>query len=102
MRHKKQLVTALALVITSGIFTTTARADERDKKTTITINQAIQIQDAILQPGSYVLKLVNLPSERHLVQVLNNSENRVITTVFTVPVQKKEPAEDSKFEFYAS
>ena len=89
MRQTNQLLTALALFITSGIFTTAARADEWNKKTTITINQAIQIQDAVLQPGSYVLKLVNLPSERHLVQVLNQAENRVITTVFTVPVQKK-------------
>jgi hypothetical protein len=101
MRHNNQLLTALALLITCGIFTTAAKADEWDKKTTFTINQAIQIQDAVLQPGSYVLKLV-LPSERHLVQVLNQAETRVITTVFTVPAQKQEPAEDSEFEFYAS
>ena len=87
--------------MTCGIFTTAAKADEWNKKATITINQAIQIQDAVLQPGSYVLKLV-LPSERHLVQVLNQAETRVITTVLTVPAQKQEPAEDSEFEFYAS
>ena len=102
MRHKNQLLTALAVLMIGGIVTTAAKADEWNKKTTITINQAIQIQDAVLQPGSYVLKLVNLPSERHMVQVLNQVENRVITTVFTVPVQKQEPAQDSEFEFYAS
>jgi hypothetical protein len=36
------------------------------------------------------------------VEVLNQAENRVITTVFTVPAQRGEPAEDSEFEFYAS
>src|SRR5260370_11790359 len=102
MRHKAELFAALALSMISGIFTTAARADEWNKRTTIAINQAIQIQDVVLQPGSYVLKLVNLPSERNLVEVLNQAENRVITTVFTVPVQRNEPAEDNEFKFYAS
>jgi hypothetical protein len=59
MRYNGQLFATLVLSTTCGVFATSAKADEWDKKTTITINQAIQIQDAVLQPGSYVLKLVN-------------------------------------------
>lgn len=102
MKYKVPTFAALALIVTSGVFTTVAKADEWNKKTNITINQAIQVQDAVLQPGSYVLKLVDLAAERHLVEILNQAENRVITTVFTVPTLRNEPADNSEFNFYAS
>jgi hypothetical protein len=102
MKNTVPTFAALALILTSGVFTTVAKADEWNKKTYITINQAIEVQDTVLQPGSYVLKLVDLPAERHLVEILNQAEDRVITTVFTVPTLRSEPVGNSEFNFYAS
>jgi hypothetical protein len=34
-----------------------AAADEFDKKTIVTINEAVQLPNATLQPGTYVVKL---------------------------------------------
>jgi hypothetical protein len=38
-----------------------AKADQWDKKTVITIHQPIQIQGKILEPGQYVMKLLESP-----------------------------------------
>jgi hypothetical protein len=102
MKYKFPTIAALALIVNSGVFTTVAKADEWNKKTNITINQAIQVQDTILQPGSYVLKLVDLATERYLVEILDQAGDRVITAVFTVPTFRNEPTGDSQFNFYAS
>jgi hypothetical protein len=102
MKYKPPTIAALAVIVMSGVFTTVAKADEWNKKTNITINQAIQVQDTVLQPGSYVLKLVDLAAERYLVEILDKAGSRVITTVFTVPTLRNEPVGDSQFNFYAS
>src|SRR5260370_869229 len=69
-------------------------------KTNITINKPIEVEGTVLPAGSYVLKLVDLQSERHLVRILNAEENRVIATVFTTPIYKFTPADKSEFNFY--
>jgi hypothetical protein len=50
--------------------------------------------------GSYVIKLLDLYSERHIVQIFNGEENHLITTIFAVPVLNSRPADDSVFNFY--
>ena len=69
-------------------------------KTNITIDKPIEVEGTVLPAGSYVLKLVDLQSERHLVRILNAEENRVIATVFTTPIYKFTPADKSEFNFY--
>lgn len=101
MKHYFSTFAVLALSVT-GALAPNVKADEWDKKTNITINQPIEVQDVVLAPGSYVLKLVDLQAERYLVQVWNAEEDHVITTVFTTPAYKPAPAENSEFKFYES
>jgi hypothetical protein len=84
------------------MLTPNLKASEKDKKTNLTINQSIEVEGTVLPAGSYVLKLVDLPSEHYLVRILNADENRVITTVFTTPVYRFEPADNSEFRFYGA
>jgi hypothetical protein len=100
---KKYLSTASILALSvMGVFAPTVKADEWNKQTNITINQAIEVEGTVLPAGSYVLKLVDLPSERHLVQILNAEENHVITTVFATPTYQTELPDKSEFKFYKS
>jgi hypothetical protein len=85
-----------------GVLAQDAKADERDKKTNITINESIEVESTVLPAGSYVLRLVDLPAERHLVRILNAQENRVIATVFAAPIDRFVPASSSEFGFYKS
>src|SRR6202043_1686371 len=48
-----------------------AQADVWDKKTVLTVSQPIQVQDTYLEPGTYVFKLLDSSSDRHIVQIFN-------------------------------
>ena len=98
----KQYFPTLSILALSvvGVFAPNLQADEWDKKTNITINQPIEVEGTVLPAGSYVLKLANLTSERHLVLILNAEENHVIATVFAIPAERLVPPDKSEFRFY--
>ena len=44
-------------------------ADQWNKKTVLTVKETIQLPHAVLQPGTYVFKLADSLSDRHIVQL---------------------------------
>jgi len=83
-----------------GVVVYRAQADEWDKKTILTVNQPIQVRDKLLQPGTYVFKLLNSQSDRHIVQIFNGDQSRIIDTVLAIPNYRLEPTGDSRFAFW--
>jgi hypothetical protein len=102
MKHNFTPFAALALSLMGGVLAPAVKADEWNKKTNITINQPIKVQDTVLPAGSYVIKLLDSPSDRYIVQIFNAEENHLITTVFAVPVLKSHAPDSSEFKFYES
>ena len=102
MKHNFTPFAALALSLMGSEFAPAVKADEWDKKTNITINQPIKVQDTVLPAGSYVIKLLDSPSDRYIVQIFNAEENHLITTVFAVPALKSHAPDSSEFKFYES
>ena len=102
MKHTFTPFAALALSLMGGVFAPAVKADEWNKKTNITINQPIKVQDTVLPAGSYVIKLLDSSSDRYIVQIFNAEENHLITTVFAVPVLKSHAPDSSEFKFYES
>jgi hypothetical protein len=51
-----------------------ARADDWNKKTTLTFSQPVELPGIVLPAGTYVFKLVDLPGARNVVQVFNAEE----------------------------
>ena len=97
----KTLATVVAaLTVTAGVMVFRAQADEWDKKTTITVDQPIQITDTYLEPGTYVLKLLNSSSDRHIVQIYNRDQNHLINTVMAIPNYRLQPTGNSRFIFW--
>ena len=88
------------LLITAGVTVFPARADQWDKKTVLTINQPIQVMNTLLDPGTYVFKLVDSPADRHIVRILNADETHVITTILAIPNYRLQPTGDSRFAFW--
>lgn len=79
---------------------TKANADVWNKKTYINTSRSIEVPGAILPPGRYVFKLLDSPSNRHIVQILNDRENHVYTTNLAIPKQRMEPADKTILDFY--
>jgi len=88
---------AVPLILMCGV---AAHADQWDKHTTITINETIEVPGAVLPAGTYVFRLVDSPSDRHIVQVFNENEDHVFATVLAIPNYRLDPTGDTVLSFY--
>jgi len=77
-----------------------ARADEWNKKTILTINESIQVPNKVLPPGTYVMKLLDSPSNRHIVQIFDKNEQHLETTVLAIPNYRLEPTGKTQLQFW--
>jgi hypothetical protein len=91
---------ALGLVLYTTALTPLAKADEWNKKTVITTNNPIQIQGKVLGPGQYVLRLLDSPSDRNIVQILDAHETKLEMTVLANSAFRLVPTGDTRFTFY--
>src|SRR5437879_5755554 len=97
-KNRWHRIAAVALVgLGMGYLTSTARADQWDKKTILTVNEPIQVRETVLQPGQYVFKLLNSQSDRHVVQIFNYDQSRIIDTELAIPNYRLQPTGDSRF-----
>jgi hypothetical protein len=78
----------------------TAKADEWNKKTILTVKETIQLPNAVLQPGTYTLKLLDSQSDRHIVQVFDKDGMHLITTILAIPNYRLQPTGHSEFSFW--
>jgi hypothetical protein len=96
----KRILFACAFVGLLGLTLANVRADEWNKKTVITINEPIQVPNLVLAPGTYVMKLLDSPSDRHLVQIYNADETKLLTTIMAIPNYRLQPADKTVLEFW--
>lgn len=96
----RSVIAAFCGLILVGTFAFRAHASTWDKKTVLTVNQPIQVQDTYLEPGTYVFTLADVGSSRHIIQVFNRDQNHLITTIMAIPNYRLEPTGDSRFAFY--
>jgi hypothetical protein len=76
-----------------------ARADEWNKKTIITVNETIQVPGKVLPPGTYVMKLMDSPSNRHIVQIFDKDDQHLETTILAIPNYRLEPTGKTQLQF---
>jgi hypothetical protein len=91
--------TMLSLILFGAILTPGARADQWDKKTIVTFSEAVEIPGQILPAGTYVFRLADSPSNRHIVQIWNADQDQILATIMTIPNTRFETPDDSIFEF---
>lgn len=95
LQTKMMLLTGLAVLALSPA----ARADEWNQKTVVTFQEPVEIPGQTLPPGTYVFKLVNSNSSRHIVQVFNKDENHVFSTILAIPSYRHRPSEKTIISF---
>ncbi len=66
----------------------------------ITTNNPIQIQGKVLAPGRYVMRLLDSPSDRNIVQIFDADETKLEMTVLANSAFRPEPTGDTRFTFY--
>jgi len=79
-----------------------ANAQVSSKKTYISFSQPVRVPGVTLTPGSYVFKLADSQSNRHIVQILNPREDKVYATVLAIPDYRTRPASKTIITFTES
>src|SRR6266850_5215225 len=89
------LLMALAFVAAPA-----THADEWNRSTRFSINQQFQVPNATLDANTnYVMKLLDSPSERHVVQVFNDDQSRLLSMFIAISSEQMRPAEGTEFTF---
>ena len=79
------------LALTSVVFSPAAKADEWNRKTVMTFSGPVEIPGVhlkgwgVLPAGTYVFKILDSQSDRHIVQIFNKDETQVFATILAIP-----------------
>jgi hypothetical protein len=74
-------------------------AGQWDKKTTVTFSAPVELPGIVLPAGTYVFKLADIASERHVVQVFNADETHIYATILAIPNYRLTPAAETVVRF---
>jgi hypothetical protein len=90
--------TIAALLCAGVIVSRAAKADEWNKETKLTFSQDVAIPGKVLPSGTYVFRLMDSPSDRHIVQVFDKA-GRIVTTIRAIPAGRARAADDTRITF---
>jgi hypothetical protein len=88
MKTLKGIGIALCLIVPCLLVAAKAKADDWNHKTTVTFSEPFEVPGVgqhNLPAGTYVFKLMESSSNRHVVQIFNQDETQVLTTILAVP-----------------
>src|ERR1051326_8205253 len=83
--------TVFCLALIGTILTPRARADDWNRKTVITFSAPVEIPGVhlvgwgVLPAGTYVFKILDSQSDRHIVQIFNKDETTIYATILAIP-----------------
>jgi hypothetical protein len=101
-RLSRALVFAFSITTLCMMFSSTASAQSWDKKTTVTFSGPVEIPGVgaqVLPAGTYVFKLLDSQSDRHIVQVFNKDESHVYATILAIPNYRLRPTDKTVITF---
>src|SRR3954469_15494531 len=91
MKVFKAVMTVCATALIGGLCMPTAQADEWNRKTVITFSGPVEIPGVhlkgwgVLPAGTYVFKILDSQSDRHIVQIFNKEETTIYATILAIP-----------------
>jgi hypothetical protein len=91
MKIVNTVLVVAALALLGAVSAPGARADEWNKKTIMTFSQPVEIPGQILPAGTYTFKLLESPSDRHIVQVFNADGTQLIATILAINDYRLQP-----------
>lgn len=96
---KKAIWVGLMLSLLGLVSVSRVRGDEWNKKTVLTFSQPVEIPGQVLPAGTYVFKLADSLSDRHIVQIFNADESQILATVLVVPDYRLTPTDQTLIRF---
>jgi len=100
MRLFKAVLAVITLTLLVGMFANPAQANRWNKRTKLTFSQPIEVPGKVLPAGTYMFKLLDSTSYRHIVQIWNEDETQLITTIIAIPNYRLEPTAETVIKFH--
>ena len=88
MNHLKLLASIFCLTLVALAIPSLVKADEWNKETTVSFNNPVEIPGVgaqTLPAGTYVFKLMDSQSDRHIVQIFNKRGDHLYATILAIP-----------------
>ncbi|MGA2859761.1 MAG: hypothetical protein ABSE40_23065 [Candidatus Sulfotelmatobacter sp.] len=88
MKLLQELGIVLCLAVLCVLVVPSATADDWNRKTVITFSGPVEVPGVgqhNLPAGTYVFKILDSQSDRHIVQIFNQDETQVLTTILAIP-----------------
>lgn len=99
LRKSFMVVCAVAFLSALVPGTATAQDSNWNQRTYFTFSAPVEIPGKTLAAGTYLFRLVDSPSNRHVVQVFDKDEKQILATVLAIPAQRLEPSSDPEVRF---
>ena len=98
---RKSLLIACAVAFLSALMPGTAAAQDNNwnQRTYFTFSAPVELPGKTLPAGTYLFKLVDSPSNRHVVQVFDKDEKEIYATVLAIPAQRMTPSDEPEVRF---
>jgi LPXTG-motif cell wall-anchored protein len=85
MKAVRRLALIAFAALIGAIGLSRAHADEWTKTTKVTFTDEVQVPGTVLPPGTYTFRLMDSPSNRHIVQIFDADGTHLITTILAIP-----------------
>jgi hypothetical protein len=91
MKLFKAATTVCCMALMGAVYPGSAKADDWNRKTVITFSGPVEIPGVhlagwgVLPAGTYVFKIHNSQSDRHIVQIFSKDEKTVYATILAIP-----------------
>lgn len=104
MNLLKVVGTGLSIAVLCFLVGLKANADEWNQKATVTLTAPVEVPGVgqhILPPGTYVFKLKSSSADRHIVEIFNQDEWKVLTALLSIPNDRLKATDKSVLTFGA-
>jgi len=91
MKLFEAATTVCGIALLSALLAPGANADDWNRKTVITFSGPVEIPGVhltgwgVLPAGTYVFKILDSQSDRHIVQIFNKDETTIYATILAIP-----------------
>ena len=94
------------LALMGVVFSPAMKADDWNRKTVLTFSGPVEIPGVhlkgwgVLPAGTYVFKILDSQSDRHIVQIFNKDETQVFATILAIPNYRLRPTGKTVVTFW--
>jgi hypothetical protein len=105
MTIMRAAATVFGIGLLSATLLPSAKADEFNRKTEITFSGPVEIPGVhltgwgVLPAGTYVFKVMDSQSDRHIVQIFSKDEKTVYATILAIPNYRLKPTDKTVITF---